>query len=218
MVLCASRPRCTSINDEKHIMHNNAGRHNDERDMNHQAFEGHTTKGKAITVIRMWWWIRRSRQGALSRQLDAWTTVHNSTKYAVRTFQADNDRMHKEDGDLFHDYDQLTNQYTNQIKGVRDRVQTMDAEGADLVDAYHALIDQYNDMYDDLHRLREEGKTLYAGTGEPNYAQDEEQEQDDEQEWHREDKNTKRREHTWCRGLCAGIRVACPMWAPHPCG
>lgn len=54
MVLCTARPRCIGINDEKQIMHNNAGRNNDERDMNHQALKGHTTEGKTITVIRMW--------------------------------------------------------------------------------------------------------------------------------------------------------------------
>lgn len=41
-------------------------------------------------------------------------------KQACHRIEEEQDRMHKEDGDLFHDYDELTNQYTNQIKGVRD--------------------------------------------------------------------------------------------------
>jgi predicted nuclease with TOPRIM domain len=89
-------------------------------------------------------------------------------KQACHRIEEEQDRIHKEDVDLFHDYDELTNQHTNQIKGVRDRVQTMDTEGANLFNAYNNLADQYNDMYNDRHRLRDEGQTLDVGTGEPN--------------------------------------------------
>ena len=111
MVLCTARPRCVSINDEKQIMRNNAGRNNDERDMNHQALKGHTTESKTITVIRMWRWVRRSRSG---RYRGNW--MHEQRSITLRNvpfalfklptinLQAENDRMFEEGADLVDAY------------------------------------------------------------------------------------------------------------------